>query len=509
MTRQRWIILGFAVIFALGMGFLLLEARAMDAWLGGLVPITGDDHEYHRLAVNLRYGYGWTESILPPIEQYHYDFSSDLGQQFLSQFQEQGIVDVDTIWDFYRAPGYPAFLSIFYTVFGTTSLVGRSMTAVLVGAIALLITLTGSIWAGWRGALAGGIAGLLYMTPGVIRIWGMDALMTEVSSTFWVTLFAFFFVLYQKTHRPFYFVFMVFALIWALFTRANLVTLLPLLFFYFIAARVPRLLIAFFVIALAVPLVLWAAFASSQMGRLVTMTTQGEIAFPQYHNIQVLEGIGPDRLYQGDWNLGRHFDENGVLVPDWRFAPQPGENGWVKGFRFWLENPLQVPALFFVKLRAGFWTKEGIAGLYTLGLCFLFISLGFRKPGERKRVLPNLSNRQILALQIGLALAATIIMAVLHTSLYLLVLGIYAAMIVLALLRPYGDVFTLPYPSPVWFLTFVASHFITTILFMGVRFHEPLDPLLCMFGAFGLILLIEYILSGARRRRASYVLQPG
>jgi hypothetical protein len=509
MTKQRWIILCFAVMFALGTGILLLDARAVDAQLGGLIPITGDDHEYHRLAINLRYGHSWTESILPPIEQYHYDFSSDLGQQFLRQFQEQGIVDLDPVWDFYRAPGYPAFLSIFYTVFGATPLVGRSMTAVLIGAIALLITLTGSNWAGWRGALAGGIAGVLYMFPDVIRIWGMNALMTEVSSTFWVTVFAFFFVLYQKTRRPVYFVFLVFALIWALFTRANLVTLLPLLFLYFIIARYPRSLIAFFVIALAVPLVLWAAFASSQMGKLVTMTTQGELAFPQYHNIDVLEGIGPERLYQGDWNPGYVIGENGDVTIDWRHASQPGENGWVKGFQFWLENPLQVPALFFVKLRAGFWTKEGIAGLYTLGLCFLFISLGFRKPSERKRVLPNLSSRQILMLQVGLALAATMIMAVLGTSLYLLILGLYALIIALALLRPYGHAFTFPYPSPAWFLTFVASHFITTLLFMGVRFHEPLDPLLCMFGAFGLILVIEYVLSGARRRRSSYVLQPG
>jgi hypothetical protein len=507
--KQNLLIVLFLILYLPFFLMLLSEARAYDLRYGGTVPTIGDELDYQPLAVNLLYGVGYKQDLVLPLELYNLDLTTPRGQQLARQYQLKGIVKVEPVMHFYRGPGFPAFLSVVYSLFGNTTLVGRLMTAILIVAVAVLILLTGSNWAGWRGTLAGGIAGLLYLLPQVLRTWDVDRLLTEVPSTFWVTLFGFLFVLHQKTQRTSYFLLATLALLCALFTRSNLMTLLPLLLVVFVLQRYPLRLIVAFVIILAVPLGLWSLYATAQLGKFVTLTTQGEIAFPQYNNPDVLYGIDADHTFQGDWNPGWYYNEAGELTTDYLYAPQPGENGWVKGFRFWLENPLQVPALFFVKLRAGFWTKEGIAGLYTLGLCFLFISLGFCKPGERKHVLPNLSNRQILALQIGLALAATIIMAVLHTSLYLLVLGIYAVMIVLALLRPYGDVFMLPYPSPVWFLTFVASHFITTILFMGVRFHEPLDPLLCMFGAFGLILLIEYILSGARRRRASYVLQPG
>jgi hypothetical protein len=87
---------------------------------------------------------------------------------------------------------------------------------------------------------------------------------------------------------------------------------------------------------------------------------------------------------------------------------------------------------------------------------------------------------------------------------YPLVLAIYAALILMALLRPYGDAFRLPVPSPTWFLVFVLSHFATTVLYMGLRFNEPLDPLLCMFGIYGLIVLLEVTLSRIRRRRSIY-----
>lgn len=502
--RSVWIVIGvFSALLALGLVWLLADARAVDTILNGKVPTNGDDHEYQRLAINLRYGVGYTGDLLLPIETYKLDLTTPFGRQLAQQYHAEGNVKNPAIWNFYRAPGYPMLLSIAYSIFGDSTLTARYLAAVLIWAVAMLTLITGAIWAGWRGALAGGIVGIIYLLPYVIRNWGAESLMTEVPTTFWMALFGLCFVLFQKTGRVSYFLGLAVILVCLIYTRANMLLLLPLFVVYFAITKVAWRRIILFSVVVAVPVGLWTAFASVNLGSFVSFTTQGAIAFPQYNNISVIEGVGPDRLFQGEWNPGYHL-ESGRLVRDNRFMPKEGENGYLLGLSFWRDNPTLLPELFYLKLRAGFWTKESLAGIYTAGLCFLFFCLGLRTPRPKSRLLPNISSRRILNLQVILGLSATLLMTFAGKPIYPLVLAIYATLILLALFRPYGDVFRLPAPSPTWFLVFVLSHFATTVLYMGVRFNEPLDPLLCMFGIYGLIALFEVTISRIRRKRNIY-----
>jgi hypothetical protein len=375
----------------------------------------------------------------------------------------------------------------------------------MIWGIAMLVMATGMAWADRRGTLAGGILGLIYMLPYVVRSSGLENFLTEVPTTFWVVVFGFCFVLHQKTGQMRYFVALTAATVCLIYTRANFLMLLPLFAVYFFFAHYGWRKVLIFVVIVGVPVALWSAYASAGMGKFVSFTTQGELAFPQYNNLGVITGFGPDRINQGGWNPGNYIDTNGVLRNDDRFVPKQGENGWVMGLTFWRENPTLIPALFYVKLRAGFWTREELVGIYTMGLCFLLIAPGFRVSRRPPRLLPQVSDWNILKIQVALAFGSTLLMIFVGAPTYWLVLIAYAVIFALALLRPYGNVYHSSVASPIWFLLFVGSHLITTLLYMGIRFHEPMDPLLCMYGIYGAIIFLEALVFPSRRHRKALI----
>jgi hypothetical protein len=181
------------------------------------------------------------------------------------------------------------------------------------------------------------------------------------------------------------------------------------------------------------------------------------------------------------WNPGWLFDEYGNVIRDKHNAVRPGENGWAKGLAFWRDNLLELPRLFFVKLQAGFWSQLWYLPA-SIGICFLLIALGLRVPKNKPVFLPHLRSRHFLMIQLFLMLVFIIIW---DNSLFLMVLLIYGLMLAIAVVRPYGDCYRLSFPSPVFFLAFVASHFTTTILFIGPRYHEPLDVVLIFLAGLG------------------------
>lgn len=507
--RSVWIVVVvFSAIFLFGAFKLFEEARLIDDFLNGKVRAIGDDHEYQRHAINLRYGVGYTQNMVLPLETYRFEHLSPWGQTLKQWYQDEGSIIIPPFWNFYRAPGYPMMLSVAYTLFGDSSFTARSMTVVLIWAIAMITLITGGIWGGWRGALAAGVVGIVFVFTNHIRSQSLDRLMSEIPTTFWMALFGLCFILFQKTERTRYLLTLSVITVCLIYTRANMLMILPLFVIYFVMIKVEWKKIAIFSTIVIVPVAIWTAYASINVGTFVSFTTQGANAFPQYNNIDVLEGVGPDRLYQGEWNPGYHLDEAGNLIEDYRFVPEIDESGWAIGLAFWRDNPLRLPELFYVKLRAGFWTKETMAALYTAGLCFIFIGIGLRKvsPDQRIHILPGIGSRRILKTQVALSLSAILLLIVVGKTLYWLVLILFAVIIILALVRPYGDVFRLPVPSTNWFLVFIVSHFITTVLYMGVRFHEPLDPLLCMFGVYGFIILMELLL--LPRRQSKLYRQP-
>jgi hypothetical protein len=73
------------------------------------------------------------------------------------------------------------------------------------------------------------------------------------------------------------------------------------------------------------------------------------------------------------------------------------------------------------------------------------------------------------------------------------VLLVWFLIFFIAFLRPYGDYYRTAFSSPTWFLAFIACHAITTVMFLGVRYSEPLNPPLMLWAVLGLIMIFYEI----------------
>jgi hypothetical protein len=154
----------------------------------------------------------------------------------------------------------------------------------------------------------------------------------------------------------------------------------------------------------------------------------------------------------------------------------------------------ELPRLFYVKGVAGFWYDGGhsrnrfaVEGLNLIGLGFLLLAIGLRRGGVSSAVSSGAGSRGALGVQLLGILALAILW---NTNGFGPVLFVWTWMLVVALIRPYGQFPPHMPASPCWFLAFVASHLVTTLMFYGNwRFHAPLDPVLSLFGVLGLVLV--------------------
>lgn len=474
----------------------------------GRVVTNGDDHQYQRYAVNLAHGYGYTDDIVLPLDSYGLFVTAEAEDLYAPYLAGETVAEPQP--NFYRAPGWPILLSLVYRVLGSDPLVGRLLLAALSWGTAPLLLLAGYKLAGWLGSAAGGLTALTYLHHYVLRPPdALQGLMTEPAATFWVTLSTIFLILYAQHRRRRDLFAAAVVLVVLVYTRSNFVIVVPLLVVaLFFMARSQAAGgsgdhdwwgIAGFIGIIAVPIALWSLYATTASGRFIAFTTQSEIAFPQFNNEDVLEGYGPDRYLQGSWQPGYTRDEDGRLGTDYRHAPGPGENGWVKGLTYWFENLEKLPALFYVKLRAGLWTHEqpgvviqstNIGRLHALGIAFLLILLGLRKPRG-----PAVRGRAVRVFRLQVALAGLLVL-VWSRPLFWLVLLIYAAIALVALRRPYGDVYALRLSPLTCFVAFVASHILVILIFGGLtRFHQPLDAFLAFIGLLALFILPVILLA--------------
>ena len=498
-THRLLTVIIFAIFLPVIGGHLpkLWEKAAVANQISGqAIPTVGDDIEYQLLAVNMLHGIGYVSAVRLPIETYHLDPSTPWGKAAYRDYAEGREVKVGP--GFYRAPGFPLLLTATYAVFGNEPLVARRMLAVLAWATALLLLLIGTYLAGWLGAVAGGLTGLYFLNfyPG---FFGFVLILTEIPTAFWVATFCLLFIVYLRKRRLLFLILSAAALACVVFTRGNWL-IAPVLFAclsLFQRFNVKELLTIGAIVIF--PVVVWSTFATLSFGQFVPFTTQGAIAFPHCNNVDVLEGIGPERSGQGDWQPGVIRDHEGRVIGFYR-DPQPGEDGWLKGLAFWRDNLRELPRLFYVKLRLGFWYNNGASvnelqpeRLHLVGIAFLLAAVGLRQPTRQPRLLGALSSAQIVAVQLALI---ALLLVTSNKMAFWVVLLVWCLIGLLAVVRPYGDRYQLYFPPPTWFLAFVACHAVITMLFIGTRYHWPLDPLLMLFALLGLGLVSWEFIKG-------------
>lgn len=325
---------------------LLKRAEAADTIFRHTVPTAGDDHEYQIQAVNLLHGFGFADSISLPLETYHLDLSTKLGARLEEQYREEGLQKPSH--SFYRGPGLPLLLSATYWAFGNRTIVARRLLATLVWLTAVVLVLAGAYMAGWIGSLAGGVAALYYVNyfaEGGKQTFGtFGHIMTEIPSAFGIAFFVLLFLMFVRKKAVTMLILASVSYLAVVFARSNFIVALPFLLLYLCHLRRPWREFFLMGAIVVIPVGLWSLYASVTLGRWVGFTTQGEIAFPQFNNIGVLNGVGPERAYQGEWNPGFELDKDGnwILPTPYKYGLEPGENGWIKGLTFWKNNLTQL-----------------------------------------------------------------------------------------------------------------------------------------------------------------------
>lgn len=463
---------------------LWTQAANADATLSHAIPTVGDDGGYQILAVNLLHGLGYSSQRLLPNRDYRLHGPAG---------EATTVDDYSRERQFRRSPGLPLMLACAYKLFGPATIVAQRMMAMLTWLTALLLLVTGAVLAGWAGSLAGGLSALYHLNyfPGT---YNFERLLSENPTAFWVALFGLAFTLFLKRASTITAAWSAASLAGLILMRVNFFPVLPLLVVYLMASKWDWRRVVLFAVVATLPLTLWSAYASASMGRPVLITMAGPQLFAHTNNLDTLEGIGPERWNQGGWNPGFYSKGDGTWGTDFHNQVKTAENGWLKGLGFWRDNFSRVPQLFFVKLRVGFWFANGTSanglhpeGFFLIGIGYLVIALGFLPVKLPWVSAVRLTPDRLLASQI-LVLSTLFLLWNRHGLLPVLI--VWLLLLCLSLLRLNGQQQPLPFPNPVWFGAFVASHAITTILFYGIRFHLPLDSNLLLVCFLGMLLTV-------------------
>jgi hypothetical protein len=233
-----------------------------------------DDWNYQVLAINLLMGHGFADNYFQPWYSYH-----------LSK-PVPAVTDKEN-FSFYRAPGFPLLLSVVYAFFGDQTLIARQMLAILTWSTALLLILIGYGLAGWLGAIAGGLTSLHYLNFGG-GITGVESifagrLISEPVATFWLALFFFLFMLYQKNKSNIFLYAASVSLVGAIFTRAYFLIVIPMFFIYLYHNHCNRKELFLFVTITIIPIIAWSSYASITRKEPILFTTQGKLDFPRFN----------------------------------------------------------------------------------------------------------------------------------------------------------------------------------------------------------------------------------
>lgn len=457
---------------------MLERARVVDQVAGETIS-NWDDKFYQILAINLLHGFGYSDMLHFP----------------LGDYQITPPPPVES-YPFHFPPGTSLWLSAVYSLLGQQTIYARYSYAIAIWFSAVMMPLLGYVMAGGKGAVAGGLAGFYYINFGA-GVQGQEGfyagrVLSEPLSVFWLIFFALSFTSYLKKSRPILLYIAGVALVGFITCRGNFMIAYPLLYIYLFIKHPKRKDIIGFIVITALPVLAWSAYGSITKGELVFFNTNSE-SFPTWNNMDVITGFGPFQINQGGWQPGFAYNEKGELIITNSNQAKLGENYWLKGFSFWLENPEKLPLLFYVKMRAAGWYNDSAidvpyfeARVYFVAVGYLLFSIGFREHCKRvKRLAPD----RVLLLQFGLI---SLLLMMGNRLPFFEILLIWLAILIIAVAYPIERELISPIQLPSWFTIFLVVYLVSTLLFGGnQRFHYPLDLFLMFVCFLGLGLSLE------------------
>lgn len=467
---------------------IFVLARLADEQALHTISTGGDAHGYQKIAVNFLHGLGPVDSESLPLSEYRLDLTTPWGKTAVTYEKEHGQRPPFSAFD--RPPGFPILLAGAYAIFGTETIIARYVLAACVILSASLAILSGWFFGGILGALAGLLAAALYLSAADLSWFG--GILTEIPAGLWLMVFFAVFAWYERsrTRNSILVGASGFALACFILTRFNFLSAVPILALYLFLSRAKWAHIILFLTFAGVPLIAWSGYATVVRGSLVVMSTQGSGLFATSNNVDSLYGIGPEKWNQGGWNPGWIKATDGTLSCDYRFAPKADE-GWRLGLAFWRDHFSELPTLFYAKMKNGLWYDQGVMtgwikqeGFLVLAVAFLLFALG----GSRVRPAAASTKSEIGPL-VGCQLAIlSFLVVVWNQAPFGVILASWIALGILSLIRIGGHTPGFYFPYPTWFLAFVISHIVTTLVFYGSnRFHQPLDMAMMFLSFYGLL----------------------
>ncbi len=470
---------------------LVRYASIVDLQQNHAVTPGGDDPEYIIPAINLLHGFGYTNHQFLPTETYH----------VLPEYPKSDAISIS-----YRPPGTSLVLALIYSIAGTETIYPRMSLVLLAWVSGVLCLVFGALMAGWVGMIAGGFAGIYFIRYSQIMDYALGAgvINSEIPAVFWLTLFGVLFTLYLRKRLFTWLLFSSLALSMFTLTRGNFLpaVLFLALWLYFCLFRKFHRHFWLFIALTLFPVIAWSSYIRIfQASTGYSYVSQGSIAFSLTNNPDVLYGIGPDHYRQGNWPPGPEaYAAYGLEKHS--YWPKDGENGYLMGLRFWIENLDDLPRLFYVKLRTGTWYHSGalvyrggrpVHGIFISGIGLLLLCLGLAIPTRKDQSRTRLRAGQVLGVQVFLVLALFFLA---NRLAFWPILMIWTAIALLPALRSTCQAYELPCPNPSWFLAFIAAYLVSTMVFAGdgFRYHAPLDPLLMTISLIGMgIVLSELV----------------
>ncbi len=339
------------------------------------VEFSGDAWQYQSLAVNFLKGSGLMKAGAIHGD-YHdiYKFKAAVLPEYqlqLNYFQDTGRLGGN--YQFYRTPGYVAFLASVYRIFGVHPAAVKSIQLVMVVIIASFLPFAGYLIWKKRGLIAGFLAGMFYLNeyarglPRDAAISYPGDIMAEPLIAFSLFLFILIYLYWQKRQTFLRLFFLgIFSAICILIKGTNI--FIPL---FVIIFNMRKTNLFAYILGLTLLLLPWSVYASKQSGEIVMLSTQTTEALLEGNNEFAADGgWHPEGYsYAGTPAFYRRPEIASLTLPR-------------KLTAFFAAYPQMMPKLFLAKIQRGF-------GGYVY-LALASILLMFNLAGKFLRPIPRL-----------------------------------------------------------------------------------------------------------------------